>query len=1044
MKKKEKKQTCFLRAAMMVLTTILIVLFFAIMSMVGKIQGTARVINYAGLVRGGTQRMVKLEISGTPQDKMYQTTSSYIEGLRNGSDELNFIRLDDQKFQSKMDELAGYFEELRDEILLVREKGYENTDIIEKSEHFFQICDEAVGLSEEYSQRKATALDYLEKVVIVDILGLVLIIGAELIKAVRFAAQNKVLQKKVYLDEATGLPNKNKCEEILNDPNPIPDGEQVAMCVFDMNNLRTINNTLGHDKGDEYICSFAIQLRKAVPDEFFAGRDGGDEFIAVLKGLDHAGVRECLKKIREQSAEYSRQHPEMPISYAAGYALSSDFEGSTMRELFRFADKNMYIDKNRAKIEEAAEKQKMNIRILEEITEKGYQFSDCIYCDALLDQYYVLRASSHFFLAEDGSYSGAVEQIIQELGTDENRKIMRMELQTAYLAEHLKEDEKIELLYQYERDKNIRRGRMTVLPGNRTEDGRLHHFILGFEPFQTKNENSAVEKMRLNRYYEQLKQSIVENGNYAEALLQTANAVYTVDLTNDRLESVYYNTSAKEFDNDVQTPCSYSDYCSGRSRYVTEDTLENYRIVDSSFKILKRFATGSRQITVEYCETGKNGHPIWLQKTVLMSRDTVYDAKTDKESKVVHGIILFKNTSDFHEKEQQEKERLQIAFEEADAENKAKTEFMNRMSHDIRTPINGIMGMVDIIRKNRNDWEKVDDSLEKIRLSTKHLLELVSDVLDMSKLEAGMFEIEEDAFDMSELMDEVAALVDAQLIESGITHHRYRKNIQHTALCGSSLQLRRIMLNLMSNAIKYNKPNGSIDTYAEELSCDGTTVWYEFKLVDTGIGMSEEFVREHLFQPFTQEKNDARTLYKGTGLGMSIVKALLEKMGGCIDVESVPGEGSTFTFRLPFKVNDVLAQKEERNESSEKLLAGMHFLLAEDNEINMEIAEFYLTDLGATVSKAWNGKEALELFEASEPGSYDVILMDVMMPEMDGHEATHRIRALKRPDAQTVRIVAMTAQTSEDSIQKCLDAGMDGHIAKPIDKEKILSVLHKI
>ena len=549
--------------------------------------------------------------------------------------------------------------------------------------------------------------------------------------------------------------------------------------------------------------------------------------------------------------------------------------------------------------------------------------------------------------------------------------------------------------------------------------------------------------MRLNRYYEQLKQSIVENGNYAEALLQTANAVYTVDLTNDRLESVYYNTSAKEFDNDVQTPCSYSDYCSGRSRYVTEDTLENYRIVDSSFKILKRFATGSRQITVEYCETGKNGHPIWLQKTVLMSRDTVYDAKTDKESKIVHGIILFKNTSDFHEKEQQEKERLQIAFEEADAENKAKTEFMNRMSHDIRTPINGIMGMVDIIRKNRNDWEKVDDSLEKIRLSTKHLLELVSDVLDMSKLEAGMFEIEEDAFDMSELMDEVAALVDAQLIESGITHHRYRKNIQHTALCGSSLQLRRIMLNLLSNAIKYNKPNGSIDTYAEELSCDGTTVWYEFKLVDTGIGMSEEFVREHLFQPFTQEKNDARTLYKGTGLGMSIVKALLEKMGGSIEAESELGEGSTFVFRIPFKVNDMLPEKEERAESTEKTLAGMHFLLAEDNEINMEIAEFYLTDLGATVSKAWNGKEALELFEASEPESYDVILMDVMMPEMDGHEATQRIRALKRPDTQTVRIVAMTAQTSEDSIHKCLYAGMDGHIAKPIDKQKILSVLHK-
>ena len=891
-KDKDKKLTYFLRAAMMVLTTILIVLFLVIMSMVGKIQGTARVVNYAGLVRGGTQRMVKLEISGAPQDKMYETISSYIEGLRNGSEKLNFVRLDDEDFQTKMDELEKYFDELRSEILLVREKGYENTEIIEKSEKFFQICDEAVGFAEVYSQKKATGLDHLEKIVLVDILGLVLIIATELIKAVRFAAQNKILQKKVYLDEATGLPNKNKCEEILNETEPIPVNELVAMCVFDLNNLRTINNNLGHDKGDEYIRSFAIQLREAVPEEFFAGRDGGDEFIAVLKGLDHEGVRKCLQNIRNQAAEYSRQHPEMPISYAAGYALSSDFEGSTMRELFRLADKNMYIDKNRAKMEEAAEKQRMNIRLLEEITEKGFQFTDCIYCDALLDQYYVLRASSRFFLAEDGSYSGAVEQIIQELGTDENRKSMRKKLQISYLAEQIKDKgEKLELPYQYRKEDSICRGRMTALFVNNTEDGRLHHFILGFEPFQNKNENTADEKTRLNRYYEQLKQSIVENENYAEALLQTANVVYTVDLTNDKLENVYYHEAAFKVENDIQTPRSYSDYCNKRSRYVTEDTLENYRIVDSSFKLLKRFATGAKQVTVEYCETmGKENKPVWLQKTVLMSRDMVYDANTDKESSVVHGIVLFKNTSDFHEKEQQEKARLQMAYEEADSENRAKTEFMNRMSHDIRTPINGIMGMVDIIRKNRDDWGKVDDSLDKIQLSTRHLLELVSDVLDMSKLEASMFEIHEDVFDMNELMDEVAALVDAQLVESSITHCKHRSNIQHTALKGSSLQLRRIMVNLLSNAIKYNKPNGTIDTYAEELSCDGTTVWYEFKIVDTGIGMSEEFIKEQLFKPFTQEKNDARTLYRGTGLGMSIVKALLDKMGGSIEVESQLGE----------------------------------------------------------------------------------------------------------------------------------------------------------
>lgn len=548
MKETEKKQTHFLRIAMMVLTTILIVLFFMIMSMVGKIQGTARVINYAGLVRGGTQRMVKLEISGEPQDKMYETISSYIEGLRYGSDKLNFVRLADKDFQNKMDELAQCFEEeLRSELLLVREKGYENTDIISKSEHFFQICDEAVSYAEVYSQKKATALDKLEKVVLADILGLVLIIGTELVKAVRFAAQNRILQKKVYLDEATGLPNKNKCEEILNAPDPIPADELVAMCVFDLNNLRTINNNLGHDKGDEYIRSFAIQLRKAVPEEFFAGRDGGDEFIAVLKGLDHNGVRECLQNIRDHAAEYSRKNPEMPISYAAGYALSSDFDGCTMRDLFRFADKNMYIDKNRAKMEEAAAKQKMNIQILENISAQGYEFSSCMYCDALLDQYYVLRSGSKFFLADDGSYSGAVEQIIQELSTEENRKDLRLQLQIEYLSEHLTKDSgKFELPYQYQYGENVYRGRMTLLYLNGTEDGRLHHFILGFETFQNRNENEANEKHRLARYYEQLRQSIVENGNYAEALLQTAHSVYTVDLTNDRLESAFYHTKSKK------------------------------------------------------------------------------------------------------------------------------------------------------------------------------------------------------------------------------------------------------------------------------------------------------------------------------------------------------------------------------------------------------------------------------------------------------------------------------------------------------------------
>ena len=436
---------------------------------------------------------------------------------------------------------------------------------------------------------------------------------------------------------------------------------------------------------------------------------------------------------------------------------------------------------------------------------------------------------------------------------------------------------------------------------------------------------------------------------------------------------------------------------------------------------------------------------MWLQKTVLMSQDTLYDEKTNREIPVVHGMILFKNTSVFHEQEQMEKERLQVAFEEADSASKAKTEFMNRMSHDIRTPINGIMGMLEIIRKNRSDITKVDDCLDKIQLSSSHLLALINDVLDMSKLESGHEELEQVPFDLQELMKEVSSLVDAQLTERSITHHRHRQNIQHTRLIGSPLQLRQIMVNLFSNAIKYNKPGGCIDTYASEISFNDTTAFYEFKIKDTGIGMSESFVQNKLFQPFTQEETDARTQYKGTGLGMSIVKGLLDKMGGTINVESTLDVGTTFTFQLPFQI-DTSALAADTSDSPPDIpenqkLSGLHVLMVEDNAINMEIAEFYLEDHGASCDKAWNGQEALDKFSHSGPGTYDVILMDIMMPVMDGIEATRRIRALPRPDAQTIAILAMTAQYTSDSVRQCKEAGMNGHLVKPLDSEKMAEMI---
>ena len=1041
-KNTNKKLTYVSRACMTVLTTVLIILFFFIMSLVGKIQGTARVVNYAGLVRGMTQRMVKLEDSGSPQDKMIGTLESIINGLRYGSDDLNLVRLDDRAFQDKMQELADYFADLKGEVELVREHGYENTQIIEMSEQFFQICDEATGLAEAYSQKKATALNQLEHVVFADIAGLLVLIAMEIFKALRYAAQNRILQKKVYLDEATGLPNKNKCEEILDNDAILKDGEAVAVCVFDLNNLRIINNNLGHEKGDEYIRSFALQLRAAMPEQYFVGRDGGDEFLAVIKGLDAPGVEACLALVRSQTEEYSKGHPEMPISYAAGYAISADFESCTMRDLFRQADKNMYIDKNRAKMLEAAEKQQENLRLLEQIKAQGYPFSACLYCDALLDQYRVLRADSEFFLAEDGSYTGAVEQIIQELAQGTERGQLRRDLQPEALNRTLtKKQEKLEFPYQYTDGETVRRGRMTLLFINDTADGRLHHFIFGFEAFHDSSQVAANEKIQLTRYYEQMKQSILENGNYVDALMDTAEAVYTVDLTHDRLEKIFYPAHADEFAIEQETPCSYDKYCVSRRGFVTEDTLENYRIVDSSEKLLERFRNGSKQVTVEYRELGAKGQPEWLQKTVLMSQDTLYDEKAGREMTVVHGIILFKNTSVFHEKEQKEKERLQVAYEEADLASKAKTEFLNRMSHDIKTPINGVVGMLEIIRKNMDDRERVEECLGKIQLSTSHLLALVNDVLDMGRMETVQTEESQEAFDLEDLMSETVSLVDAQLTETGIRHYRHRENIQHTALIGKPLHLRQIMVNLLSNAIKYNKPGGRIDTYAKELSCDGERALFEFWITDTGIGMQEDFVKHELFKPFTQETADARTQYKGTGLGMSIVKKLIENMNGSIEVESVPGEGTTFTFRIPFLLDRAGSADVEQEEETAKDISGLRILLVEDNEINMEIAEFYLTDAGAAVDQAWNGAEAVQKFADSAPGTYNAVLMDVMMPVMDGLEATRQIRSLKRPDSGEILILAMTAKSSRDSVRECEQAGMDGYIAKPAEEAELVKIL---
>ena len=402
-----------------------------------------------------------------------------------------------------------------------------------------------------------------------------------------------------------------------------------------------------------------------------------------------------------------------------------------------------------------------------------------------------------------------------------------------------------------------------------------------------------------------------------------------------------------------------------------------------------------------------------------------------------------------HRKQEQEKDEkykaeLLIAAKKAEAANEAKTEFLQRMSHDIRTPINGIRGLVNMADHYADDMERQTEYRTKVKEASNLLLELVNDVLDMSKLESGEIVLEEIPFNLSSISREVFVVIEQMAAEQNIRVAWEKKEITHRDFIGSPGYVKRVMMNILSNAVKYNKENGQIYVSCVEIPSEQpemTTM--EFVCRDTGIGMAEEF-QKHIFEPFAQEHTGSRAKFAGTGLGMAISKKLVEEMGGTITFESKKGVGSTFVIRVPFKIDLDADKREESKDVSEKSIKGMHVLLAEDNELNMEIAEFLLQNEGAEVTKAWNGQEIVELFRKSEAGEFDVILMDIMMPIINGYEAAKRIRSLDREDAKKIPIIAMTANAFTEDRIRAKEAGMDEHVAKPIDVELLIKVIHKL
>jgi len=394
-------------------------------------------------------------------------------------------------------------------------------------------------------------------------------------------------------------------------------------------------------------------------------------------------------------------------------------------------------------------------------------------------------------------------------------------------------------------------------------------------------------------------------------------------------------------------------------------------------------------------------------------------------------------------KQQRDSARLlELAAKEANRANRAKTELMAHISHDIRTPIGGVMGMTNIARRSMEDREKVEDCLDKIDESSAYLLSLVNKVLDLSKIESGEFKLLKEPFSIADLLKECVEMLEGQIKENKIWFYKKFPKFANPAVQGDRLHVQQILMNILGNAMKYTPAGGQVSFVVTEQVLSENRVEFCFVVQDTGIGMDAEFLKR-IYQPYAKADEDEGKRYHGTGLGMTIAKQYIDAMGGTIQVESEPEKGSRFTVRIPFAIAEKLPEKKEAEVTVTKAFTGKKILAVEDVPINLKITVFLLENMGFTVDTALNGKEAVAAFEKSKVGEYAAILMDVMMPELDGLEATEQIRGLEREDAKTIPIVAATASAFEDDRIAIFKAGMNGYLLKPLNDESVYTEMMK-
>ena len=556
-----------------------------------------------------------------------------------------------------------------------------------------------------------------------------------------------------------------------------------------------------------------------------------------------------------------------------------------------------------------------------------------------------------------------------------------------------------------------------------------------------------IENAQDNRRYEMM----------LEGLSRDYNAVYYADLKNDIIEVVKHNraNNGTKYDNRMMTHEAGFD--------ELNDLYCENAIVPADREAYLKF-TDREVMMAALDDNGRVMHRYRIVSNPLGQKNIEFQvAKLNETADKYEVVMGYRSIDDLIATERKYQEQLEASLEQARVANMGKTNFLRRMSHDLRTPINGILGMLDIAEHYPDDKEKLADCRAKAREASEYLLSLINDVLDMSKLESGNMQLVDEVCDLRRLFQEqtdVARLAadDHQVAFVDDTDY---EGMPHPWVHCSPQHVKHLANNIASNAIKYNREGGRVNVKAEETSFDGETVMLRITVADTGIGMSAEYL-EHAFEPFTQEKRDeARTKYASTGLGLSLVKELTDLMGGTISVESEVGVGTTFVVELPLKVAEGPEGADDGGAAGvgagaagvagaagaaaavegAPSVRGMRALLVEDNDINMEIAKFMLENEGVQVDMAWNGEEAVHAFEKAPAGTYDAVFMDVMMPVMDGLTAARAIRELDHPDAATVPIFAMTANAFVDDIARSKEAGMNAHITKPLKAEDIVGAL---